>query len=276
LSTTFELILNQQRAWATRQGLKYDINGYTLSLDDNLFCSLSPQTREEFESGKGDELGERGNRGKIQALHSSSALVINVFEYWRHHKIEAVAQACGAPSGMTEMRFEERHPTPLGGVPPHLDVEFLGPNVRPLAIESKFTELYRRKTKRQIKDKYLNYKGLWAQLPGCEKLIRRIYEEQEGKTSFSFLDAPQLLKHALGLTGKFGTNGFELLYLWYDLPSPEAEKHRQEIKDFQRYVKDEVYFRQMTYQELFSVMGRSLDADKNYLTYLGERYFSSV
>jgi hypothetical protein len=29
------------------------------------------------------ELGENGGRGKIQALHSSSALVCNFFDYWR-------------------------------------------------------------------------------------------------------------------------------------------------------------------------------------------------
>ena len=137
-------------------------------MNDNLVSLLSQDTQKEFESGKGGELGERGSRGKMQALHSSSALVVNVFEYWRSYNVDAVAQACGAPSGMTEMRFEQNHPTPLGGIPPHLDVEFYGTDMKPVAIESKFTEPYHRKTKREIKDKYLNRKGLWVQLPRCE------------------------------------------------------------------------------------------------------------
>ncbi len=209
--------------------------------------------------------------------HSSSALVVNFFEYWRCHNVNTIARACGAPSGMTEIRFEQTHPTPLGGIPPHLDVEFRGTGgIKPVAIESKFTELYHRKTKRTIRDRYLSHKGLWTQLPRCERLIKRIKEEEEGETSFTYLDAPQLLKHILGLATKSGAMGFELVYLWYDLPSLEAERHREEIKEFKNQVGDEVYFRDMTYQELFKVIRKSLDADKNYISYLGERYFSTL
>lgn len=274
--TTYRLILYQQQIWARKRGINFDDDGYALSLSDNLFSPLSPKTKKEFEGGKGGELGEGNSRGKMQALHSSSALVVNIFEYWRSRNVDAIARACGAPGGMTEMRFEQTHPTPLGGIPPHLDVEFHGTDTKPVAIESKYTEPYHRKTKREIKNKYLNYKGLWAQLPRCERLVRRIRDEERGKTSFTYLDAPQLLKHILGLTTKFGATGFELVYLWYDLPSSEAEKHRQEIEEFRKQVRDEVYFKDMTHQELFNIIKRSLDVDKNYISYLEERYFSST
>jgi len=273
---TYKLILNQQQSWARQRGIEIDDDGYTLSLKDNFFSPLSPETIKEFKSGKGDELGDSGSRGKIQALHSSSALVVNVFEYWRSRNVDAIARVCGAPSGMTELHFEITHPTPLGGIPPHLDLEFHGAaDIKPVAIESKFTELYHRKTKRIIKDKYLNYKGLWSQLPGCERLVRRIHDEEMGETSFSYLDAPQLLKHLLGLTTKFGPRGFELVYLWYELSSSEAEKHRQEISEFKKQVGNDVYFRGMTYQKLFNILKGSLDADKQYISYLAERYFPS-
>lgn len=273
---THKLIQNQQQGWARQRGIGIDDDGYTPSLNDNFFSPLSPETKKEFKSGKGDELGENGIRGKMQALHSSSALVVNVFEYWRSRNVDDIARACGAPSGMTEMQFEKTNPTPLGGIPPHLDVEFHGAEgMKPVAIESKFTELYHRKTRRIIKERYLNYKGLWSQLPGCERLVRRIHDEEMGETSFSYLDAPQLLKHILGLATKFGPRGFELVYLWYELPSSEVETHRQEIKDFKEQVGDDVYFRDMTYQELFNFIKKSLDADKSYISYLAERYFPS-
>jgi len=96
-----------------------------------------------------------------------------------------------------------------------------------------------------------------------------------GKTSFTYLDAPQLLKHILGLATKFGPRGFELVYLWYDRPSAEAERHRQEIKDFKEQVGDDVYFRDMTYQDVFNIIKRSLDANKRYISYITERYFPS-
>ncbi len=119
----------------------------------------------------------------------------------------------------------------------------------------------------------MSYKDLWAQLPGCERLVRHIHSEEMGRTSFAYLDAPQLLKHILGLTTKFGPRGFELVYLWYELPSSEADKHRQEIKEFKRQVRNDVYFRDMTYQELFSILNTRLCADELYMSYLSERYF---
>lgn len=187
---TREMIYCQQRYWARRQEIEFDADGYTLCLIDNLFEPLSPETITEFTAGAGDELGRGGKRGKMQALHSSSALVCNVFDYWRVRGINSIARACGAPDGMTEMCLEQTHPTGLEGTPPHLDVEFSGVGLKPLAVESKFTEQYHRKTKRKIKDKYLIDLGLWAKLPGCERLVRLIREEEKGWTTFSYLDVP--------------------------------------------------------------------------------------
>ena len=270
---TYRLICNQQWAWAHQRGIKLDEDGYTLSLNDNLFLPLLPEVEKEFQSGKGDELGSDDKTGKMQALHSSSALVLNVFQYWRNANVPDIASACGASRGVTEIHFEQTHATPLGGIPPHLDVEFRGNDVNPVAIESKFTEPYHRHTKRTIKDKYLGVPGLWAQLPRCEELVRRIHEEEHGKTSFVYLDAPQLLKHILGLATGFGPKGFELLYLWYEVPSAEAERNRSEIMDFREHIGDEVNFREMTYQELFEAIRRLATADGDYISYLRERYF---
>ncbi|MFC1957406.1 hypothetical protein ACFLX0_01110 [Chloroflexota bacterium] len=262
-------ILNQQRAWAEKHNIKLDGKGYTLHLNDNLFCPLSPRSEEEFRSGRGDEL----SKGKMRALHSSSALVVNVFEYWRDRNADSIAQACGALKGAKSLRFEATYPTQLGGIPPHLELEFYNPIFRPLVIEAKFTEPFHRKTKRHIQDKYLDV-SLWMGLAGCENLVRLIRREEMGKTSFSFLDVPQLLKHILGLTTKYGKRGFELLYLWYDYhPSLEAEKHRREISEFEKHVSSEVSFREMTYQELFKSIRDNPEADMQYIDYLAERYF---
>ena len=272
----YRLICNQQQAWAHQRGIKFDKDGYTFSLDDNLFLPLLPEVKKKFQSGKGDELGSGGKRGKMQALHSSSALAVNVFQYWVNRDVSNIASACGAPQGITEMHFERTHTTSLGGIPPHLDIEFSGNGLKPLAIESKFTEPYHRHTKRLIKRKYLNVPDLWAGLPGCEKLIRRIHEEERGKTSFSYLDAPQLLKHILGLTKAYGADGFNLLYLWYEVASPEARSHRKELKEFEKYIGEEVTFREMTYQEFFETIKKSHGVDKGYISCLAERYFPQL
>jgi len=263
--------MKQQQAWARQRGVEFDRRGYTFNLVDNLFIPLSASTEKEFHSGRGDEL----STGKMLALHSSSALVVNVFEYWRNRNVDFIAQACGASKGATSMHYERTYKTDLGGIPPHLDMEFSNTLVIPLVIEAKFTEHYHRKTKRHIKDKYLE-SALWKGLPRCESLIRFIRKEEKAKTSFSFLDVPQLLKHILGLTKKFGKRGFELLYLWYDYhPSLEAEKHRQEIRDFEKSISSEVLFREMTYQQLFVKIRDSNKASLDYINYLADRYFKA-
>ena len=76
------LIKLRQRTWAESIDLTLDAAGYCMSPDSNLPW-LSPQTRAEFESADGNEFGSDGARAKIAALHSSSALAVNLFDYWR-------------------------------------------------------------------------------------------------------------------------------------------------------------------------------------------------
>lgn len=272
---TYRLIVERQRTWACQQGIRYDKDGYALRLADNLYCPLSPATLEEFKHGRGNELGNGENRGKMQALHSSSALVANVFEYWRNRNIAFIAEACGALSGISNMRFEAIYPAPVGGIPPHLDVEFTGTHVRSLVVESKFTETYRRHTRRRMKRVYISKPLLWSGLPNCEALAKLIYNEQKGRTSFEYLDAPQLLKHILGLNyeSRFKEEGFTLLYLWYEIPSLEADKHRSEIESFRKAIGQDIDFQALTYQELFRRIRGIAGIDESYISYLRVRYF---
>ncbi len=245
---------------------------------DNLFIQLSPFSEDEFRAGSGGELGDENTRGNMLALHSSSALVVNVFEFWRNRKVSIVAQLCGAPKGAESLHFERKYPTGVGRTPAHLDVEFSYPLSIPLVIESKFTEPYSkpRRTRRRISEKYLNSE-IWQGLPSCEDLARIIHKEESGKTRYPFLDVPQLLKHILGLTRKHGKRGFILLYLWYDYHhSLEAEKHRLEIREFEKGISSEVVFRYMTYQELFKKIKESRAASTYYIDYLANRYFYNV
>ena len=141
---TADRIAAHQLEWATRNGIVLAGN-YTNRVEDNIFGGqLHPATRAEYEKGKGHEL-----EGNMKALHSSSALVVNVFDYWRRaDRIQDMAACCGAEGIVKSMEFEKTHP--IRGLtrrtPPHLDVEFAA--LAPLAIESKFTETYHRKTRR--------------------------------------------------------------------------------------------------------------------------------
>lgn len=99
----YQYILAKQTEWAKNQGL--DLIGskinrgrptYTINLDYNLFQPLLPNFRTSFAAGDGNELGSSGLPGKMQAIHSSSALGVNVFQYWKSiPAVPMIAAACG-------------------------------------------------------------------------------------------------------------------------------------------------------------------------------------
>jgi hypothetical protein len=127
----------------------------------------------------------------MYSLHSSSALVVNVVEYWRQSgNIQQIAKACGARYEMNHLRFEKTHPTPLRGTPPHLDVEFSNGPDEILAVECKFTEIYQRDSSLS----YLTKEGLWSKIPKCGALFADIYKRKAAATDFLCMDAIQLLK----------------------------------------------------------------------------------
>jgi hypothetical protein len=122
-----------------------------------------------------------------------------------------------------------------------------------------------------MKEVYFNTPGLWAQLPRC----REIAESFRDCGKRSRLDEPQLLKHILGLVRAFGISGFQLLYLWYDFPSPEAEEHRRELAGVEDKLDGEVQFSYLTYQQLFVAIRDLPEAAETYVSWLKDRYFDS-
>jgi hypothetical protein len=277
----FESILNHQKYWAKDRFSFEEVGGdtcYTRDFEDNLFHrpgqskALSLWSFNEFNAGEGHELVNH-----MRALTSSSALLVNVFEYWRQTgRIVEIAEACGS-RGMSQMEFEKKCAVFRGGKPPHIDLVFEG-SARPLAIEAKFTEPYYCKSTQRNKTNlasYLKHDEIWEGLSELKKLATEIREKEHQETDWHHLDTPQLIKHILGLTKKFkGPKGFTLLYLWYDTETPESTNHRKEIRDFSDRIKYEIHFRNMTYQRLFNEIQRIPNVDESYINYLRERYFA--
>ena len=267
-------IADCQLKWATEE--KIPLEGYTKRVEDNIFNDeLHPETKKEYERGKGHEL--YGKRAHMKALHSSSALVVNVFDYWRRqNRIQEIAKCCGAEGIINGMEFEKTHPIKgMNRTPPHLDVEFTGPI--PLAIESKFTETYHRKTRRDNKDShldlYLEHRDIWQGIPQVRALAESISQQSGARTDFEYLDVPQLIKHILGLTCSY-RGQFSLLYIWYKINSNEAKQHEQELARFSISIKDEISFQTITYRDLLSEIRHVPDVDSAYVKYLERRYFS--
>jgi len=272
---TLDRILDYQLEWSRYDGIFLE-GHYTTKVEDNVFGGAPhPETRKEYEKGKAHEL--EGKRAHMKALHSSSALVVNAFDYWRRrNRIQDIANCCGTRCVVGGMEFEKTHPIKgVGRTPPHLDVEFAGPT--PLAIESKFTETYRRTTRRQLEktklDIYLEHEDIWGDMAKLRALARDIVQQSGATTEFEYLDVPQLIKHILGLKCSYG-RAFSLLYLWYRVDSEEAAQHEQELANLRDRIDDGINFRTMTYQGLFGKIKRIPNVDPAYLEYLQQRYFS--
>ena len=218
--------------------------------------------------------------GHMRALHSSSALAVNFFDYWTNRDKTPILSALGIdPEGGDSLDFEAPFHTGLGGTPPHLDVAITYSTGFVVAVEGKFTEHLKRSTRGKSNFTMAYFPtstGRWIgrDLPACQSLAEELWAEElrGGRQRFEYLDPRQLLKHALGLAAQLG-NRFSLYYLYYDWPGDGMEAHRREIAFFDEYVGDEIRFKALTYQGVFEKLRDSGQAGSEYLDYLETRYF---
>jgi hypothetical protein len=282
-----QYILARQTEWAKNKGLELIGSQknrgrpiYTSSLDDNLFHPLVPDVRRAFSTGDGGELGSQGTPGKMQALHSSSALGVNIFQYWKAiSKVPAIASACKlckqGSQVSEDISFEEKYPIDDGlGYHPNIDVVISNASwawIQRFAIECKFSEAYGAYQHAGLKPKYLELVDLWTDIPNLRMFAERICPDDH---EFIHLHPAQLVKHILGLKRQLGKGRFRLLYLWYDVFGEQGNRHREEVNTFSAIAKqDGVMFHSLTYQELIAIMAKQLRAEHHeYISYITERY----
>ena len=265
---------NQLR-WALKRGYSPDAKGYVDNPALNLFQPMAPDTVADFSHGDGGELqaGIRGSQPKMHALHSSSVLACNVFDYWRTNGVSIIGEALGIEPLIERLTFEAKFRTGLPGKPPNLDVALWLRSGDVWAIESKFTEPFGSpKRVPAFKAKYFPAgRPVWTdfRLSKCGALADAL---QVGTVAFRHLDAAQLLKHALGLQVTL-PGRFTLCYLYDDDDDPEAERHRGEIAEFEASVVGDFPFVPLSYttflKRLHDVVGEGHDA---YFAYIGARY----
>lgn len=276
-----EFIKSKQRSWAKRKG--FELVGGTIpnkgeknylnNLSDNLFEDLTQESIKCYQSGDGNETKDSKTRlAKMKALHSSSAIVVNLFQYWQGKDICPILNACkltsrsnkvgyliknigsASPQEISvipspfncEIKFEEQFEicSDKSQFPhsPNIDV-VISTSLSDIAIESKFTEPYGNRKHEGLKQKYVENVSFWNGLPNLYELAKEI---SPNDTKFQYLDAAQLIKHILGLknncdkynschkpkSGRFLRHNFRLLYLWYDVIGKDGVEHRKEIEQF--------------------------------------------
>jgi hypothetical protein len=243
----------------------FDAGGYSLRLEDNLVEGVS---RNEFEAdyvaAAGQELG-----GKMRAVHSSAALVVNTFALWRKSPSTLFLADV---TGFSALRFEVVFPTGLGGTSPHLDLVAYGP--APIAVESKCLEYLTPKTP-VFSRSYDTITDARRDSPwfGLIDLLRTDPER------YRHLDVAQLVKHALGLMRAPVIEDVTLLYLYWEplnhADFAEFQSHREEIASVQTVLEGaKPMLRSISYAEMWAGW-RKRDKEKwlnTHLDRLHERY----
>ena len=313
-----EFIALKQQSWAKRKSLELvsayipdrGEKNYVNHLSDNLFEDLTEESIKCYCFGDGNETKDGKTRlAKMKALHSSSALVVNLFQYWQGKDVTSILNACRLTSrthttdAMTrnigtaspqvapvtlspldyEIRFEEQFEISKNKKQfprnSNIDVVISTPLLE-IAIEAKFTEPYGGKHE-GLKQVYVENISFWEGLPNLYELAKEISPDN---TRFRYLDAAQLIKHILGLRNdchcaqeKFARRlkrKFHLLYLWYDVLGEEGVEHRKEIEQFAEIAKkDNVKFSHITYQEVIMKLAQAFyKGNEAYCDYLIDRY----
>jgi hypothetical protein len=116
-------VRQHQERWAATQGQAVDARGYLKTVELNLREPLSAKAGAAFAAGDGGELTDSRSRpAKMRALHSSSALAVNVFDFWTTHDPTPLAEALQLEHPIVDVGFECKLSTGLPGNPPNLDV----------------------------------------------------------------------------------------------------------------------------------------------------------
>lgn len=274
------LLLRRQRSWARRAGLPVDPAGYLPAVGDNLRQPLSSSALADFTARGAAEFHDaefrdgRRHAARMRAVHSSTALAVNVFDHWNTADPAPLAEALGLSAPIRRIVFEPHLPTGLAGNPANPDILLELESGGLVAIECKFSEWLEPKRRRGqvFHDRYFPPgAGVWreAGLPACQSLANDL---QSGREYFRYLDGCQLLKHALGLKTAGGSGG-ALVYLYFDWPGSIQRAHQVELNRLAVRLAAEADFRSATYQLVVARLSSSgAPIEPGYLSYLQARY----
>ncbi len=274
-----EAVMRHQRDWAALRGVEVDDADLTADLDSNLFAPLSQRTHAEIEESRPSLLGSEEKTGEMSLLHSTAALVHNVFDYWRGRIATPIERACGAaPSAdALELHFAASAASAGGAADASAADVVLATGAHPTVVAASFLEPYAYVDNQpggSLADP--SDEAGWSGLQACRSLALDLRSDAR---RFRHLGVARLLGLGQTWTREAGERGFRLLYLWYDGGGPAAARIRGEIDRFRMRAGGEIHFVARSWQELFRDLRGSqssrADGDDHamYLQYLSSRYF---
>lgn len=241
--------------------------GYLDHFKDNLNSTiLLDDFKTDLENGDGNEL-----YGKFQALHSSSALCVNFFGFFKRHLDKFTV--FGEKDFMENAQFEKKLPTGISR-PPNLDF-YLENKKYIIGFESKFLETLTQK-KPKISPTYSD-ELLFPIDKGFIEIVNHFRENNKK----SYLDTAQLIKHSIGLVKNKGDKKVKLIYIYWEPLNaeefPEYKQHKAELEEFSELIKHigGVEFHHTTYFEFYSKFVTD-NIFKQHLENFKDKYFFNV
>lgn len=291
---TFNDIQLKQQIWAKQKGLTRETQfaeteheTYLLANPhQNLFMPLSETNANLFGQKELEEMKE---------LCSTSAICLNLFQYWQGKDIYPLLNALRLPSKKSsnysmedenpstcpiklkeKFQFDERkriypHPVTVD-VFIHAGFDFI--------IETQFAAPYKSPHSNLAKW-YIDQPSFWKELPHLFELAKEISSSNQ---RFYYLDVARLITEIIALKKTYEESDrysnetirrrFCLIYLWYDILGEDGIKHKNEIEEFAKIAeKDFINFRQISIQKLITKLAKDFyKGNEAYCDYLIERY----
>lgn len=231
---------------------------HTETLRDNVVPTVTDEQlellRSQLAEGDGGELTARPKSGKTtaHAPYSSAALALNAFGGWLGHEQQLTVAGLG---GWTEpLQIEAKLQIAHGGGRGSLDVLLRAPG-RVLAVESKLKEYAKSHLPRHLRPVYA--KPAMAELlpAGWRRVLAALLS---GDLSCNYLDAEQLVKHALALQSQFPDDERTLAYIFLEPANadelPELAGHVDELEQLLKLLGEDADpgFVVRTYDDLFA------------------------
>jgi len=255
-------------------------------LCENLYEPLCAEATRDYEQGDGTpSKAKNGYLAHLWALYNSDAIAANVFNYWKTRDPGRMSVYLDVRSDIIEsIQFERKFQILPQGTKPNIDVAIRcasGGEFDWIGIESKMVETYPAKRRKLFDEKYFAPGGTWWDgLPETRRLAESFRGDGSKTAPINrHLDRGQLIKHILGLRNACRKTGNDpsrimLIYMWFDVDSPEARRHDQEVSEFAAVLTgDGVRFRSSTWQTLIKhlVEGEE-ETHPAYTAYLRDRY----
>lgn len=130
-SDTHRWITESQRKFVLDTGAVLDRRGWAEDYRDNLIAPLHPESLNEFIACS--EVSEDGRGERISAPHSSTALAVNTFDWWRGRSHIPISNALGVD--IERFAGFEQAPDFTLDRPCQPDVEFRASDGSAVAIE---------------------------------------------------------------------------------------------------------------------------------------------